>query len=204
MPLSYIFGLILFAGLIYIIFFAPPGFLSNLAGGSSSGGITTMGSVPISNVLSHWSHFFRSFAMSSNNFYDELEKTLKIHEMPNAVIGRTKHKEGGMLSAAREYLRIKHGDIVFDVCAAPFGKDFFISWWLYETAGTMRTMLKNTKMGNFLNERAAKRTFYQIDEEDMFRSCVHECILETIGKVTEGKGTLQLTDADKAFKMGGL
>jgi hypothetical protein len=171
---------------------------------NSTGTSLLGGQVPVSNILSHWSHFFQSFSLSSDLFYNELEKTLQNHEMPNAAIGRTKHKEGGMLSAAREYLRIKHGDIVFDVCASPFGKDFFISWWLYESAGTMRTMLKNTKVGDFLNQRASKRTFYQVDEEDMFRSCVHECILETITKVTEGKGVLKLTDAQKAFKMGGL
>lgn len=162
------------------------------------------GNIPISNVLSHWSHFFKSFTISSELFYGELEEVLKGHEMPNAVITRTKHKEGGLLSASREYLRIKHGDIVFDVCAAPFGRDFFISWWLYETAGAMRTLLKNTKAGDFMNERASRRTFYQVDEEDMFRSCVHECILETVTKVTDNKGVTELTDADKAFKMGGL
>jgi len=160
--------------------------------------------IPVSNVISHWSHFFTFFNLSSNTFYEQLEEVLKDHEMPNSKIERTTHKEAGFLSANREYLRIKHGDIVFDICAAPFGKDFFISWWLYETAGTMRTMLKNTKMGNFLNERAASRTFYQIDEESMFRSCVHDCILETITKVTEGKTMLQLTDAQKEFKMGGV
>jgi hypothetical protein len=177
-------------------------YLVRLSG--STEGTLLGGNIPVSNVLSHWSHFFQSFAMSSNVFYEELEKTLQSHEMPNAQISKTTHKEGGILSAAREYLRIKHGDIVFDVCAAPFGKDFFISWWLYESAGTMRTMLRNTKVGNFMNERASKRTFYQIDEEDMFRSCVHDCILETITKVSEGKGITMLSDADKAFKMGGL
>lgn len=172
---------------------------------NNTAGATPMsGNVPVSNVLSHWSHFFQSFSMSSDLFYAELESTLKAHEMPNAVITRTKHKEAGILSAAREYLRIKHGDIVFDVCSSPFGRDFFISWWLYETAGTMRSILRNTKVGDFMNERASKRTFYQIDEEDMFRSCVHDCILETITKVTDGKGVMQLTDSQKEFKMGGL
>lgn len=172
--------------------------------GTNSSSTLLGGNIPVSNVISHWSHFFKSFSLSSNDFYGELEKSLNSHEMPHSQVQRTTHKEGGLLSASREYLRIKHGDIVFDVCAAPFGKDFFISWWLYESAGTMRTILSNTKVGNFLNDRAAKRTFYQIDEEDMFRSCVHECILETVTKVTEGKGTVQLTDADKAFKMGGM
>lgn len=186
--------LLLLAGIIFVV----------LKYTNTSGTTLLGGNVPVSNVLSHWSHFFQSFNLSSDLFYGELEKTFQSHEMPNAVIGRTKHKEGGMLSAAREYLRIKHGDIVFDVCASPFGKDFFISWWLYESAGTMRTMLKNTKVGDFMNARASQRTFYQVDEEDMFRSCVHDCILETITRVTEGKGITQLTDAQKAFKMGGL
>jgi hypothetical protein len=172
--------------------------------GTSGGGTLLGGNIPVSNVLSHWSHFFQSFAMSSELFYGELEKTLQAHDMPHVELSKTRHKEGGILSAAREYFRIKHGDIVFDVCASPFGKDFFISWWLYETAGTMRTMLRNTKIGDFMNERASKRTFYQVDEEDMLRSCVHDCILETITKVTEGKGIMQLTDAERQFKMGGL
>ena len=172
---------------------------------SSNTASTLLGNAtPINKVLSHWSHFFRAFSMSSDDFYKELESTLKDHEMPNAIIERTRHKEGGMLSAAREYLRIKHSDIVFDVCAAPFGKDFFISWWLYGTVGTMQNMLKNTRVGTYLQTRAEKRTFFQVDEEDMFRSCVHECILETITKVTEGKAILQLSDAQKAFKLGGL
>jgi len=190
--MSYVIVLFLFA-VVFMIF------RSVRAGGGLLGG-----NIPVSQVLSHWSHFFQSFSVSSELFYAELEKTLAHHEMPNAVISKTRHKEGGILSAARDYLRIKHGDIVFDVCASPFGKDFFISWWLYETAGTMRTMLGRTKVGDFLNARAAKRTFYQVDEEDMFRSCVHDCILETIEKVSEGKGLLKLTDAERQFKMGGL
>lgn len=184
--------ILLFAAIIYIVYKAS----------DPSRGLLG-GNIPVSNVISHWSHFFQRFAMSSDEFYGELEKTLQGHEMPNSSIQRTRHKEGGMLSAARVYLRIKHGEVVFDVCASPFGKDFFISWWLYETTGPMRIIFQNTRFGNFLQQRASKRTFYQIDEEDMFRSCVHECILETIGKVTENKGMLQLTPADKAFKMGG-
>ncbi len=162
------------------------------------------GNIPVSNVISHWSHFFQSFAMSSNEFYEQLEKMLQDHEMPNASIQKTTHKEGGILSAGREYLRIKHGNLVFDVCAAPFGKDFFISWWLYETTGPMRIIFKGTRFGSFLQQRASRRTFYQIDEEDMFRSCVHESILEAVTKMTEGKGEWKLSDADKTFKMGGL
>jgi hypothetical protein len=160
--------------------------------------------IPITEVLSHWSHFFQSFALSSESFYNELSGILRSHDMPNSKIEKVKHKEAGMFSSEREYLRIKHGNLVFDVCAAPFGKDFFISWWLYETEGTVQNVLKNTKVGSFLKQQSSKRTFYQVDEEDMFRSCVHECILESVSKVTEGKGFRELSDKEKAYTPGGM
>lgn len=157
------------------------------------------GAIPVSNVISHWSHFFKTFSVSSDAFYKDLEEVIKQHEMPHSTMKRVKHKEGGILSANREYLRIQHGDIVFDVCAAPFGKDFFISWWLYESESATRSLLKNTRVGDFLKARAAKRTFYQIDEEDMFRSCVHQCILDTVDTVGEVQGVRLLTDRDRVF-----
>jgi hypothetical protein len=160
------------------------------------------GAIPVSNVISHWNKFFPCFSLSSTMFYTALENTLQGFKIPNAVISRTNRKEGGVFSSSREYLRIKHGDIVFEVCAAPFGNSFFISWWLYETEGSMRRLMKGTKMGGFLQARAARRTFYQIDEEEMFTKFVHECILETVDSVSEGKGFSQLTAAERMFKMG--
>lgn len=155
--------------------------------------------IPVSEVISHWSHFFQSFTLSSNDFYSTAEQIIKAHQMPNAKVVRVEHKEGGILSAKREYLRIKRRNLVFDVCAAPFGTDFFISWWLYETEGTTTSLLRGTKIGKFLKSRESSQTFFQADEESMFRSCVHECILEAVAKVTEGKG-YQLSTEEKTYK----
>lgn len=160
--------------------------------------------IPVAEVISHWSHFFQSFSLSSNEFYAALEKIINGRQMPNTKTERTNHKEGGIFSSSREYFRIQHGNLVFDVCAAPFGTDFFISWWLYETEGTAANLLKGTKVGSFLKERSKVRTFYQVDQEDMFRSCVHECILESVAKVTEGKGFRELSDTEKAYTPGGM
>lgn len=156
--------------------------------------------IPVSEVISHWSHFFQSFTLSSNEFYSTVDRIISEHQMPNTKVARTTLKEGGMFSANREYLRIQHGNLVFDICAAPFGTDFFISWWLYETEGTATSLLKNTKLGGFLKAREQARTFFQADEEEMFRSCVHECILEAVAKVTEGKIQRQLTKEEKEIK----
>ena len=159
--------------------------------------------IPISEVLSRWSTLIPFFNMSSSEFYDTLEKILERHEMPNINMGLVKRKEGGILSSNRQYYRVMNKDLVFDICAAPYGKDFFISSWLYETEGTMRQIFKNTRFGNFLQARAAKRTLYQADAESMFRTCVHQCVLEAVDAMTEGKGK-RLTELERQMKDGGL
>lgn len=155
--------------------------------------------IPIAQMLSHWGHLFPYFNMSSDKFYAKTEEIIKSHAMPDTKIERVHRKEGGIFSAKREYLRIKYFDLVFDVCAAPFGKDFFVSWWLYETESAMRALLKHTKAGDFLSERAARRTFFEADEENMFQSCVHTCVLEAIDILTEEKGA-RLTELERQIK----
>lgn len=81
-------------------------------------------------VISHWHHSFEDFNTSALEFYRAVEETLKQKEAPSMTASRIDWAESGFLSAKREYLRISHGRFSFDLCAAPFGKDFFFSWWL--------------------------------------------------------------------------
>ena len=163
------------------------------------GGSTT----PVAAVLSNWRQLFPFFSLSAEQFYSTIEEMVKKHQMPNIKIERVDQKEKGLLSASRQYLRVRRGDLIFEICAAPFGTDFFVSWWLYETEGAMRSLFKNTKFGDWLSNRAHSKTFFQMDTESMFRSCVHECVLEALDIVTQGKGVRQLTDSEKAFTMVG-
>jgi hypothetical protein len=61
-----------------------------------------------------------------------VELALKPREIPDYSVSRIDWNEGGILTARREYLRIKRGKLAFDLCAAPFGTGFFFSWWLAE------------------------------------------------------------------------
>lgn len=158
--------------------------------------------IPIAQILSHWSTLIPFFNTSSKQFYDDLKNIVTTHEMPNIKMEPVTHKEGGLLSSSRQYFRIKNKDLVFDVCAAPYGKGFFISWWLYETEGIASNLLKGTKVGNFLKDLSSKKTFYQADNEAMFRSTVHACVVEAVDKMTEGKGT-RLTELERQIKPGG-
>ncbi len=85
-----------------------------------------------SNVISHWHHPVENFQTSTMEFYAAVEEALQPHKIPDLSTSRVDWKEGGVISARREYLRVKRGRLAFDLCAAPFGTDFFFSWWLAE------------------------------------------------------------------------
>ena len=84
------------------------------------------------NVISHWHHPIENFQTSTMEFYVAVEQALKPRQIPDYSVSRIDWREGGVLTARREYLRIKRGKLAFDLCAAPFGAGFFFSWWLAE------------------------------------------------------------------------
>jgi hypothetical protein len=88
------------------------------------------------NVISHWHHPIDNFNTSTMEFYAAVEQALKPKEIPDYSVSRIDWREGGVLTARREYLRIKRGKLAFDLCAAPFGTGFFFSWWLAELPPT--------------------------------------------------------------------
>jgi len=73
----------------------------------------------------HWT--FEQFECSPNEFYNSIEQELASRKLPGLTIERIEHKEGGILSAKRDYLRIRRERLVFDFCLAPFGTYWFIS-----------------------------------------------------------------------------
>ncbi len=81
-------------------------------------------------VLSNWSALVEGLSTSSQDAYLELQGALAAREVPEIEFSRVVYAESGVGSAKREYLRIQRKDFVFDVCAAPFGKSFFFSWWM--------------------------------------------------------------------------
>ena len=81
-------------------------------------------------VISHWHQSVEGLSTSTLEYYASVEKALRDKEVPELRIERTTVSESGILSAKREYLRVRYGRLMFDICGAPFGKDFFFSWWL--------------------------------------------------------------------------
>ncbi|MCG3195745.1 MAG: hypothetical protein GHCLOJNM_00212 [bacterium] len=80
--------------------------------------------------LSHWTKPFSDFSTSPTDFYTQVEAAFAKHEAPDAEVSRVTWKERSVISPERVYLRIERLKCVYDICAAPFGKDFFFSSWL--------------------------------------------------------------------------
>lgn len=81
-------------------------------------------------MFSHWSTLFENMSASPKEFYEAFEAALKRRQIPLVGFGRVLYPEAGALSPRREYFRVKREELLFDVCAAPFGTGFFFSWWL--------------------------------------------------------------------------
>jgi hypothetical protein len=84
------------------------------------------------NVISHWHRLIENFQASSLDFYESVETAVQARLVPEMHTSRIEHKEGGLASANRQYLRFHRGRQAFDICAAPFGTGFFVSWWFTE------------------------------------------------------------------------
>lgn len=143
----------------------------------------------LTDIISTWSHHYMHLNLSTDKFYSTLEKKLYELEMPKLSIFRVTHKEYGSLSASREYLRICRYDLYMDICAAPYGKTFFISWWLFEADNIFRFFLKFIPfgIGEFLTRKRGRKTFYQVDTENVFLSTIHQCVLLAIDELIDSK-----------------
>ena len=94
-----------------------------------------MSKVPDS-IISHWYQSFEGLQESPKEIYKSIEAAIAKSELPETSTSSVNYFEGGPLSAQREYLRVSRGNLVFDICAAHFGKGMFMSWWLGENRST--------------------------------------------------------------------
>lgn len=97
------------------------------------------GNASLTDVISNWGPtWFEGLQYSPKQFYASVEVALEKREIPGLMISRVDWHEGGSFSAKREYLRVQRKGLTFDICGAPFGNGFFVSWWLAEVQPSMK------------------------------------------------------------------
>lgn len=160
-----------------------------------------MGAVTASTVLSHWNHLVAEMQQSSNEFYAAVDRALATHKLDGVTVERVHIAEGGILSAKREYLQVRRKEHVFHICAAPFGRGFFVSWWLGEVrSGLFAELASLPYLGwvfRFLANAAKPLTYYRVDTALMFQSVTHGAVLAVLDSVVSATGLRALTEADR-------
>lgn len=145
-------------------------------------------------VLSHGHHPFDTVPFSPQELYIYVETMMQAKGITLST-SRVTYLQGGILSPRREYLRIQYKEFIYDICAAPFGKRYFVSWWLGESGNAFRDFFINLPViGKLFTRR--KKTFFELDTEIIFKQTVTDCLKEAISELTEGKGLRKLAAAD--------
>ena len=81
-------------------------------------------------ILSHWYKPLDGFQTSATEFYAAVEQAIRKREIPQIEFKRVACREGGLLSANREYLRVEWKRYIYDICAAPIGTGYYFSSWM--------------------------------------------------------------------------
>lgn len=141
-----------------------------------------------SSIQSHSYQHFQDLQMSSKEFYNTVESMIKELQYPNLMMERVKLSEGGFFSPNREYLKIWNNFYQYYVCAAPYGKSFFISWWLKENENWFVNLLAGIPLLGWLVPKKKSKTFYQMDSELIFSKGIHTLVSQAVEKLTIDKG----------------
>jgi hypothetical protein len=140
-------------------------------------------------VLRHWSHFIDGWEHSSLAFYASLKEAIAARKVPKAKYSTVTISEGNAFSRKRIYLRARRSGQVMDICAAPFGRGFFVSWWLVVPP----SWINYVPVIGWVIALFSPLTYYKLDTATMFQSVVHDAVQEVIDAATTAKGIRALT-----------
>jgi hypothetical protein len=146
-------------------------------------------------ILSHGHRRYVAPPFSPSEFYNEVKRQVQAKQIGNVTIDTVNFSEGGLMSANREYLRIRYKEYFFYVCAAPFGTGYFVSWWLGDIGDPIRDLLVNIPLiGKAFNKKP--KTFFEHDTSLMFKETINDCVNDAIENLTNAKGVRGLPDSN--------
>ena len=144
---------------------------------------------------SNWNTLIDNFDFSSKEFYALLKKELLSNEIKGIETSFEMLSEGGYASKKRLYLRVTWKNFQYDMCAAPFGKGFFVSWWLLHSASAGQIIISKIPLvGIWLSKNLFRTTYYKIDTASMFQTYCHQSVLNVIDNITKEKGFKALSE----------
>jgi len=158
------------------------------------------------NVLSHWYAPVPNFNISTKEFYDKVEKELGAQQVPGLKMSRPEFSEGGLFSSKRQYLRLKRDDVLFDICACPFGVNYFFSCRFASVPPTGLKFLIAaiiTLILEKLNLKAVE-TYHKEDTRLIYMTVVEAVVKKLVEQETAAKGIKLLDEYEHAPILGDL
>ena len=149
-------------------------------------------------ALSHWNQFIRGLDVSAMYFYAAVRAAIERRNVPDLRLFLVEIPEGGIFSPKRDYLRVRRGDYVLDICAAPYADGCFVSWWLGpRPRGLWRALLLLPILFDLYARYFRPITYYYMDTGSIFLTAVHSAVMEVIDQMTEAKGVRGLTELER-------
>lgn len=149
-------------------------------------------------IVSHWNHMFPAFDQSSHEFYQSVEGRVGAENLKEIKTERIILSESGIFSNKREYLQVRRASHVFHICAAPYGRNFFVSWWLGEIDSGFWAWIAGIPIVGMIATRFLKpMTYFKADTAGIFQALVHGAIMETLDGWSEAKGIRPLVPDER-------
>jgi hypothetical protein len=140
-------------------------------------------------IVDSWSTTYDDLQFSTKEFYNGLAAAINERELPDISTCTVFLNEGGWFSRQREYFVIQRNKMQFIVCAAPYGRAYFFSWYLRETDALGDFLLQIPYVGNLLYRMCKpKPTFYRRDTFMMFKASVRHVVSGAIAQIEQSKG----------------
>lgn len=155
--------------------------------------------------IGHWSVLYPNMNHDPEDYYQKIVEILKSREVPDLHSQNRIFKEGGYISHQRLYLEVSRGDYIYHICGAPWGTDFFFSWWMRKRYSPIeRIFVKIPVLGPIIKIVNETDTYYKLDTDGAFNASVQNAVQEAINHLTDSKGGRRLTDLERVPKIQSL
>ena len=151
----------------------------------------------VTRIISHWYKLIEGMQESPQNVYSQLDQAITKRELPKVKLSRVKHRESGLFSPKRVYFRVRRKELIFDICAAPYAKGFFISWWLGECPAIIWILLYIPILGPLVMWLFRRETYWRIDTALMFQESIRAAVLEVLDELIKSQGLRALTEDER-------
>lgn len=147
--------------------------------------------------IGNWCTLYPNMNYDPEVYYQRVTDIISKHEVPNFHSKHRTFNEGGYMSNERLYLEVRRGEYLYHVCAAPWGTDFFFSWWQRKRYRPItKLLIKTPLLGPIIKSLNESATYYKLDTDAAFNASVQHAIQEAINEITDAKGLRRLTESE--------